>query len=69
MKRRHRGRALRRRYGRSDSGRRYRVIWVRDDRRTRGVLAPGPFTHAEAVTVLSKVTKYPWRRVMVEEIG
>jgi hypothetical protein len=43
-------------------------VWKRDDRRTSGVLAPGPFTHAEAVTVLSKITKYPWRRVLLEEI-
>lgn len=48
--------------------RRYRVIWVRDDRGTRGVLAPGPFTHQEACTVLGKVTKYPWRRELLEEI-
>jgi hypothetical protein len=58
---------LRRRYGRS-AGRLYRVVWKRDDRGTSGVLAPGPFTHAEAVTVLSKITKYPWRRVLLEEV-
>jgi hypothetical protein len=58
---------LRKRYGRATT-RTYRVIWVRDDKHTRGVMAPGPFTHAEAVTVLSKITKYPWRRVLLEEI-
>jgi hypothetical protein len=63
----HRRGKLRRRYGRSGQ-RQYRVIWVRDDRGTSGVLVPGPFTHAEAVTVLSKVTKYPWRRTLLEEI-
>jgi hypothetical protein len=52
----------------SSDERLYRVIWVRDDKGTRGVLAPGPFTHREAVTVMSKITKYPWRRVLVEEI-
>lgn len=49
-------------------GRRYRVIWVRDDKGTSGVIAPGPFTHKEAVTVLSKVTKRPWRRDLLQEI-
>lgn len=58
---------LRRRYGRSNS-RRYRVIWVRDDRGTRGVMAPGPFTHGEAVNVLHKIMKHKWRRVLLEQI-
>jgi len=46
----------------------YRLIWVRDDKKTRGVLAPGPFTHAEAVTALSKFTRHRWRRDLLEEI-
>jgi hypothetical protein len=46
----------------------YRVIWVRDDRNTRGIMADGPLTHAEACTIVSKITVYPWRRIMLEEI-
>jgi len=47
--------------------RRYRVIWKRDDKGTRGVLAPGPFTHREAVAVLRKQRPQPWRRDLLEE--
>jgi hypothetical protein len=52
----------------SSSNKRYRVVWVRDDKRTSGVMAAGPFTHKEATTVVSKITKYPWRRVVIQEI-
>ncbi len=48
--------------------RQYRVIWIRDDKNTRGVIAPGPFTHQEACTVLTKVTPRAWRRDLLEEI-
>jgi hypothetical protein len=48
--------------------RRYRVVWVRDDKGTRGVHCHGPFTHEEACTILRKLAPQPWRRDMVEEI-
>ena len=67
MSRRAHRRALRRRYGRA-AERMYRVLWVRDDRKTSGVLFPGPLTHKEAMTVISKTTPYNWRRLMLEEI-
>jgi len=31
---------------------RYRVVWIRDDKKQRGVLFPGPLTHKEALTVV-----------------
>lgn len=46
----------------------YRVVWIRDDNKTRGVLFPGPLTHREACVALGKVTPHPWRRDMLEEI-
>ena len=46
----------------------YRVIWVRDDKKTTGVHCLGPLTHKEACSVLSKLTSYPWRRDLLEEI-
>ncbi len=52
----------------SSGERLYRVVWIRDDKGTRGVLFPGPLTHREAMTVVRKTTKYPWRRLMIEEI-
>lgn len=54
--------------------RRYRVVVVPmsgtrfPDGRTKVVMAPGPLTHKQAVTILSRITDYPWRRKMVEEI-
>lgn len=47
----------------------YQIVWVRDDRGTRGVLAPGPFTRREAQTVLRKQMRYPGRRVVIEPIS
>lgn len=51
----------------------YRVVWKNDRTRKRGVMANGPLTHREAVTVLSKIpvhTRGPARyvRFLVEEI-
>jgi hypothetical protein len=51
-----------------DPNTRYLIVWVRDDQKTRGVMCPGPFTHAEACVVLRKITAYSWRRVLLEEI-
>lgn len=48
--------------------RHYRVLWRTDDNRT-GVLFPGPLTHHEACVCLSKITKYPWRMVFLEELS
>lgn len=45
----------------------YNVIWVRDDKCTRGQLNATPMTHSEACTFKSKHTDYPWRRLMLEE--
>lgn len=46
----------------------YNVIWVCDDKGTRGQLNATPMTHREACTFKSKMTAYPWRRVMLEEV-
>jgi hypothetical protein len=48
--------------------RRYRVIWTCDDKRTRGIWADGPLTHAEGVIVLGKLRSHPKRRDLLEEI-
>lgn len=53
----------------------YRVLWVRERGQgnkavevARGVLFPGPLTHAQAMTVIRKTTAYAWRRLIIEEI-
>lgn len=45
----------------------YNVIWVRDDKGTRGKLNATPMTPDEACTFKSKITEYSWRRVLLEE--
>lgn len=47
--------------------RKYNVIWVRDDKGTRGQLNATPMTHAEACAFKSKISNYSWRRVLLEE--
>jgi len=46
----------------------YNVIWVRDDKGTRGQLNATPMTHSEACTFKSKMTDYPWRRILLDEV-
>lgn len=46
----------------------YNVIWVRDDKGTRDQLNATPMTHSEACTFKSKLTDYPWRRILLEEV-
>ena len=46
----------------------YQIIWIRDDKRTRGVACPGPLTHAEACTCLRKTTAHRLVRLMLEEM-
>lgn len=46
----------------------YNVIWIRDDKGTRGQHNVTPLTHAEACAFLSKLTQYSWRRDLLEEI-
>jgi hypothetical protein len=49
----------------------YRVVVVPSQGRRKGrriVMARGPLTHREAVTVLSKMSRRPGRREMIEEI-
>lgn len=46
----------------------YRVLWARDDKGTSGLHCSGYFTHKEACAILSKITKYPWRRDFLEEV-
>lgn len=46
----------------------YNVIWVRDDKGTRGRLNATPMTHSEACTFKSKITDHAWRRVLLEEV-
>lgn len=45
----------------------YNVFWVRDDKGTSGQLNATPMTHHEAYTFKSKITTYPWRRLMLVE--
>ena len=45
----------------------YRVVWI-TDRGKRGIHCPGPFTHQEACTVLTKITPRKDRRDLLEEI-
>lgn len=51
----------------------YRVIWIRERGEgeaaveiARGVLFPGPLTHAEACTCMRKVRPYPGRRLVAD---
>lgn len=46
----------------------YNVIWVRDDKGTRGKLNSLPMTHHEACTYMSKITNHSWRRLILEEV-
>ena len=46
----------------------YNVIWIRDDKGTRGQLNATPMTHKEACAFKSKMTDYSWRRILLEEI-
>lgn len=48
--------------------RKYNVIWKRDDKGTQGRHNLAPMTHREACVFLSKLTKYPWRRDLLQEI-
>lgn len=45
----------------------YRVV-AKTKRGRRISVAHGPLTHREAVSVLSKLTRHPWRQEMLEEI-
>lgn len=49
--------------------RKYNVIWVRDDKGTRGQFNATPITHAEACTFKAKLTAYPWRRILLEGVA
>lgn len=44
----------------------YRVIWLTN--KAKGIFCHGPLTHSEACIIFSKITKYPWRKEMLEEI-
>lgn len=46
----------------------YRVLWARDDKGTSGSHCSGYFTHKEGCAILSKITKYAWRRDFLEEV-
>lgn len=53
----------------------YRVIWIRERGEgdaavelARGVLFPGPLTHAEACTCMRKAMSYPGRRLVADVI-
>lgn len=48
--------------------RKYNVIWKRDDKGTQGRHNLAPMTHREACVFLPKLTKYPWRRDLLQEI-
>jgi len=49
--------------------RQYRVVAVHNFSKCKTVLFPGPLTHDEACRLLASVTKYEWRKEMVEEIN
>lgn len=46
----------------------YNVIWVSDDKKTRGQLNASPMNHKDACTFKSKITDHPWRRILLEEV-
>ncbi len=48
--------------------RRFRVVGERKDKRIV-VHCSGPLTHKEGCTVLSKITKYPWRIDRLDQIN
>ena len=52
----------------SDSGRRYHVNVVRDSTGEKTYMTRTPVTHHEGCVLLSKLTDYPWRRKLLEEV-
>lgn len=50
------------------TGREYEVIAVNARAKRTVVVCPGPFTHAEAVTVVSKFNPHRDVRIMIREI-
>ncbi len=51
-----------------DSPKSYFLHWYSLLHDYEGVYLPGPFSHDEACTILSKITKYSWRNVILKEI-
>lgn len=47
----------------------YRIVGIRKRDNRRVILFPGPLTHREACTCKSKLTPYPWRLDLLEEIS
>lgn len=50
------------------SERLYHVVAVVSKTGEKIYMTSSPVTHAEGCTLLSKLTKYPWRREMLEEV-
>lgn len=48
--------------------RKYNVVVVNIKTGRKVVMTSSPVTHDEACTMLSKMTKYPWRKETVEEV-
>jgi hypothetical protein len=47
----------------------HRILWVRPDKKTSGVLFPGPLGHKEALACLRSLTRYPWRLEILQPIA
>ncbi len=45
----------------------YHVVVIRNDNGEKVYMTSTPVTHAEGCTILSKMTRYPWRREQLEE--
>nr|WP_256836304.1 hypothetical protein [Pseudomonas oleovorans] len=49
--------------------RRYHVTVVRDSTGEKTYMTRTPVTHSEGCVLLSKLTDYPWRRKLLEEVA
>lgn len=47
----------------------YHVVAVNNKTRNKVYMTSSPVTHKQGCTILSKMTKYPWRREQLEEVS
>lgn len=47
----------------------FNVVVVNNKTNNKTIMNSSPLTHAEACTVLSKITRYPWRTEKLEKIN
>lgn len=48
--------------------RKYHIVAIVDKTGKKVYFTGYPMPHAECCTMLSKITRYPWRRLMLEEV-